>query len=59
MSNNQFKCSICGRVFTGFGNNPYPVTKGLNDRCCDICNETQVIPARIYALMHKEEEVKD
>lgn len=50
-----FVCSICGREFTGWGNNPYPVTKGENDRCCDDCNESKVIPARIYALMHKEE----
>ena len=52
----KFKCSICGEIFEGFGNNPYPVTKGENDRCCDVCNNTKVIPARIHALMNKEAE---
>ena len=42
-----FICSICGKKFEGYGNNPYPVTKGADDRCCDDCNATHVIPARI------------
>lgn len=40
-------CCICGKEFEGWGNNPYPVTKGENDRCCDICNARYVIPARV------------
>jgi hypothetical protein len=31
----------------GFGNNAYPVNDG---RCCDDCNSTTVIPARIRAM---------
>lgn len=46
-----FKCSICGEFFYGWGNNPYPVTTGENDRCCDICNETKVIPARLAQML--------
>lgn len=49
----SYVCSICGGKFSGFGNNPWPVTKGAEDRCCDGCNATKVIPARIYALTHK------
>ena len=39
------KCAICNEVYEGYGNNPYPVCE--NGRCCDSCNSTKVIPARI------------
>jgi len=56
--NEKHICCICGEEFEGFGNNPYPVNKDENARCCDICNDTVVIPARIEALNEdkKEEE---
>ena len=39
------KCVICKEHFTGIGNNPVPLkTSGV---CCDFCNTTKVIPARI------------
>ena len=37
-------CSICYRVYTGYGNNAQPVNNG---RCCDNCNSNYVIPMRI------------
>ena len=38
-------CVICGEPIKGYGNNPYPVADhGL---CCDHCNLTRVIPARL------------
>jgi len=46
-----FKCCICGEHSLGwgdnkeFGNNPYPVKE--DGECCDKCNITYVIPARI------------
>lgn len=44
-------CSICGRLFEGYGNNPKPVEDlGV---CCDECNRNVVIPARI-SLIRKE-----
>ena len=43
-------CCICGQEFTGCGNNPYPVKSDDNARCCDICNDTVVIPARLEEL---------
>lgn len=46
----EFICSICGKTFVGYGNNPYPVTKGKDDRCCDACNAEFVVPARIAHL---------
>ncbi len=40
----EHTCCICGRKFTGYGNNPEPLkTEGV---CCDECNE-KVIEARI------------
>lgn len=41
-------CCICGKQIEGLGNNPYPVKK--NGECCDECNLTQVIPARLKQL---------
>jgi len=38
------KCSICGRDAGKYGNNARPVKNG---RCCDLCNATIVIPARL------------
>jgi hypothetical protein len=41
-------CSICGASYIGFGHNAAPITNG---RCCDICNDTVVIPTRIHEAM--------
>ena len=43
-------CCICGETFTGYGNNPYPVVKDESARCCDDCNISVVIPARLEEL---------
>jgi len=40
-------CSVCGEEIEGHGNNAEPVNSG---RCCDRCNASHVIPARL-ALM--------
>ena len=40
-------CCICKKKFTGWGNNPYPYHGKV---CCDACNATKVIPARLYAM---------
>jgi len=34
-----------------FGHEAYPVAKG---RCCDYCNSTDVLPARMFAIRGKE-----
>jgi hypothetical protein len=52
------KCCICGGPVemwpsgSGYGNNPWPVTK--TGRCCDYCNGSRVIPARIVLLKPQE-----
>ena len=52
------KCCICegaidkhytpeGVMYWDKGHNPYPVKDGPDDRCCDRCNATVVIPVRL------------
>jgi hypothetical protein len=43
-SNKQ--CSICFRRYTEFGHPAEPVRSG---RCCNVCNDLVVIPARLRA----------
>lgn len=46
-----FKCCICNQHCLGwgdnkeYGNNPRPVK--LEGECCNACNDTKVIPARL------------
>ena len=41
-------CSLCGAKDIGFGNNPAPLLNhGEEQSCCDKCNLTKVIPARL------------
>ena len=44
----EFVCSLCAKQSKGYGNNPQPL-KEFEERCCDECNYTMVIPARIAA----------
>ena len=46
---NNFECVLCKDSFTGFGNNPYPLSKEEGARCCDGCNMV-VVEARIKNL---------
>lgn len=47
-------CCICGKEITNYGNNAYPYGTTGNDRCCDECNITKVIPERIRLTSKKE-----
>ena len=44
LENKEHTCCICGKKFTGWGNNPYPIKN--EGRCCDACNN-KVVAARI------------
>lgn len=53
-------CCFCGRVIPYWvSNNPAPLNKDPDARCCDMCNDLKVIPARLERLMnggeHREE----
>lgn len=46
---NKLICCLCGRICEDrYGNNPAPLMEdnGTN-RCCNVCNDAKVIPARI------------
>lgn len=40
------RCSLCEAPYGNYGHNPEPVKK-YEERCCDVCNATIVIPARL------------
>lgn len=42
-----YTCCICGHKFHDYGNNPQPISQNIGDRCCNECNQTHVIPARL------------
>jgi hypothetical protein len=44
-------CCICGKEFTEWGNNPWPIKE--EGTCCDTCNRDFVIPARIERMYDK------
>lgn len=44
-------CCLCGKRFSGWGNNPWPLAE--EGECCDDCNN-DVIMARLRGLKAKE-----
>ena len=49
----DFACCICGKGSKGCGNNPETVGAlkySLDAECCDKCNDTVVVPARLFAM---------
>ena len=57
------KCCLCGedievkftpegKAYWSDGNNPEPLGKKEGDRCCDTCNDTKVIPARMEQMFN-------
>ncbi len=53
MDKKTFTCCICKRQFSDYGNNPAPVK--FSGRCCDECNRTVVLAARIKLLSNKKD----
>ena len=48
MKEHEFVCCLCGKKVKEWGNNPAPLAE--NGRCCDKCNFTKVVPARLGLL---------
>ena len=44
------KCCICGKEFTGWGNDPWPVMMDEDARCCDECDMSIVLSARLAQM---------
>lgn len=55
MSKKVRRCVICGAVLPkgDYGNNPEPIKPFSSGVCCNECNMSQVIPARLKST-HKE-----
>jgi DNA-directed RNA polymerase subunit RPC12/RpoP len=47
-------CCICGKAFTGHGNDPTPVVNDPGARCCDDCNSRVVLPMRLERLRERD-----
>ena len=47
--NSNLTCCICEALLPDLGHNPEPVNNGKG-RCCDVCNFTVVIPARLKEI---------
>jgi len=50
------KCSICGKIYSNYGNNPWPINEG---RCCDKCNLETVLPARVKLMQSDPERFRE
>lgn len=55
MNNQKYVCCICGKKFTGWGNDPWPVNTDDDARCCDECNSLHVVPARLAQMFNRKE----
>ena len=51
-------CCICGCELEGFGNNPDPIVRREGAVCCNWCDNTVVIPARIAQMRERDREEK-
>ena len=51
--NKEIICCLCNKKFTGYGNNPLPLYN-KEGRCCNFCNITKVIPARLILKEYRD-----
>ena len=53
--NEVWICSICGKIQIGYlsKNNAYPIS---SLSCCNDCNQTVVIPARLKSILSERDE---
>lgn len=56
-SNNSFNvsesektCCICRKLILGFGSNPDPLMDSAGQSCCQKCDETYVLSARMSGI---------
>lgn len=49
-------CCLCDGRYENWGNNPYPLCDKADyeSRCCQACNDTKVIPARMMDMFKKD-----
>lgn len=50
----MIECCLCKKLIKmSQSNNPYPVDTNSEHRCCNECNDTKVIPARLEQIFRK------
>tara|TARA_R100001082_G_scaffold102957_1_gene73348 strand:- start:475 stop:669 length:195 start_codon:yes stop_codon:yes gene_type:complete len=49
------KCKICNETIFGHGHNAQPI---VNGRCCDVCQDTKVLPARLDQMLEQSPAVQ-
>lgn len=49
-------CVLCNQKIFGWSHNAEPLAVG---RCCDICNDTKVIPTRIQMFVNLKEKTQN
>lgn len=47
------QCCLCNLFYEGYGNNAQPIKEG---QCCDKCNQTKVIPARLIEIIRRDKQ---
>ena len=53
-------CCLCNEEITPevsgwkYGHNPAPLGETEDDRCCQVCNNTKVIPARLRGIFERQ-----
>ena len=50
MSETWKVCCICGKKFYGWGNDPWPVNEDKDATCCDECDRSVVLEARLEEM---------
>jgi hypothetical protein len=40
-------CCLCSQKYTQYGNNPWPLSTVVTDRCCRKCDDERVTPERL------------
>jgi hypothetical protein len=50
-------CVVCGNKVGNWGHNPQPIKE--DGICCDRCNQTVVIPARLLEASEREDEIDE
>ncbi len=53
MTDTGYECCLCGKTFTDWGNDPYPVNMDPNAKCCDACCMGLVVPVRMVRIVAK------
>ena len=46
-----YRCCICHKEFTGYGNDPWPIDTRDDVKCCDNCNFQVVVPERLRGML--------